>query len=134
MNLEGLKSLVRAEPQKGGDTTTVVAVSTGDDVDRVAHTLGRFFADNDTYSAVLLEIDGEAVGYLDRQDFYSEKYDRSRLGEAQSAQLPGFPEYAFLELACPVESCNTQVFRIRYDEHNPDRCPIHPGQMLQVVK
>jgi hypothetical protein len=110
-----------------------MSLRAGEDTDGAIHALGRYFTQDRNRKAVQLQIDGSKAGYLNRRDFFSEDDDQSRLGEAQPFELLGLPEYIFIELACPVEGCNTRVLRIHYNERNAERCSIHPDKMLQVV-
>ena len=136
---DDLKAVTTERPLQGSDPQIVLSLTESEGVewnsDNIAHALWRFFKEDYGRTAVQLVISGEMVGYLNRQSFF-EAGAQVRLGEAQSANLPGIStSYNFIKLKCPFLGCAAPlVLKAYYDQRlPPPRCPMHPELALEVV-
>jgi hypothetical protein len=132
--VDDLRASATSKPLQGEDTEVVLAIKGESEIDDAIYALDRYFLEDNRRKAVLLELQGERVGYLNRQDFCSSGPE-VRLGEAQGSALAGISAYKFITLKCPVEGCNAQLpLVVRFDEAAPPYCPKHRNKVLQVER
>jgi hypothetical protein len=136
---DDLRAIATERPLHGSDPQIVLSLAENEDTewnsDDIAHGLWRFFKEDYGRTAVQLVISGEPAGYLNRKSFF-EAGAQVRLGEAQSANLPGISSrYTFIQLKCPVSGCTAPLLlKAYYDQRlPPPRCPMHPDVALKAI-
>jgi hypothetical protein len=130
--IDELKAFATATPLDGLEIETILSIDSETEIDEAMHGLDRTFQSTPALKAVLLQIQNERIGYLNRQDFCSFQSDiKADFGHAQGAALPGTAAYTLTEFKCPVKDCpEPSILMIHYRQ---TLCRLHPNAILQRV-
>jgi hypothetical protein len=114
----------------GGEPT--LALDRRESVDEAVLGLARYFGEDAGRRAVLVTVDGEFAGYLERQQLYSFFAATEKgIGVSDPFGVLGDPGVTLFTLRCPRG--DFELLTARLGSTPPRMCPSHPNLELEVV-